>query len=67
MISAILLTCTQQPSTHGPGLDWSHDTLNFGVFIMTIYIAEINLQNSCAVSRFVNHMIDMLKVACQKN
>ena len=34
-----------------------HDTLNFGVFIMMIYIGEINLPNCYAVSRFVDHLL----------
>ena len=38
-----------------------HDTLNFGVFIVIIYIGEINLQNSYAVSRLVDHLIDIQK------
>ena len=42
-------------------------TLNFGVFTMIIYIEKINLQNSYAVSRFVDHLIDILKTACRKN
>ena len=44
-----------------------HDTLYFGVLVMIIYIGEINFQNSYAVSRFVDHLIDILKTACRKN
>ena len=32
-----------------------------------MYIGEINLQNSYAVSRFADHLIDILKTACRKN
>ena len=34
---------------------------------MIIYIEEINLQNTYAVSKFVDHLIDILKTACRKN
>ena len=34
---------------NGPGLGWSHDTLNFGVFSMIIYVGKIDLQNSFEV------------------
>ena len=47
---------------NGPGLSLSHDTLNFGGFSMIIYIGEFNLRNSYAVSRFVDHLIDILKI-----
>ena len=57
----------ERRALYGPGLGWSHDTLNFGVFIMIIYIGEINLQNSYAVSRFVDHLIDILNTTCRKN
>ena len=34
---------------------------------MIIYIEKINLQNSYAVLRFVDHLIDILKTAGRKN
>ena len=47
---------------NGPDLGRSHDTLNIGVFSMIIYIEEFNLHNSYAFSRFVDHLIDILKI-----
>ena len=36
-------------------------------FVTIIYIGEIKLQNSYAVSRFVDRLINILKTACRKN
>ena len=47
---------------NGPGLGRSHDTLDFGVFSMIINIGEFIYINSYAVSRFVDHVIDILKI-----
>ena len=58
---------TSYVGENGPGLGWSHDTLNVGVFIMIIYIGEIDLQNSYAVLRFVDNLIDILATTCRKN
>ena len=58
---------TSNVGENGFGLGWSYNTLNPWVSIMIIYIREINLQNSYAVSRFVDHLIDILKTACRKN
>ena len=56
-----------QPRIQGILPSTSYNTLDFGVFIMIIYIGEMSLQNSYAVSRFVDHLIDILKTACRKN
>ena len=44
---------------NGPGLGPKHDTLNFTALSMIIYIGKFNLQNNYAISRFVDHLIDI--------